>query len=134
MVSLLTKTLDHHPAVPIGSFPREEVATKVLGGRPFGICVVCRRGRKKNPRSVLTLGETAGGRFIGVKHLPHWGSQIGSLIQTATYIHRAYGGRCSLLGIPFSRYGLSQKSLHKMPVLMRDLLAKAAGASERAQP
>jgi hypothetical protein len=134
LVLLFTNTWNHHPSVPVNSFLNSPAAAKLLGGRPFGIYVVCRRSWEKNAEIVRRLGEAAGGRCLGVEHFPHWGGQIGSMIQTVTYIHRSDDGLRSLLGIPLPRYGLSQKSRDKLPVFTRELLAKAAGAQERARP
>lgn len=132
LVLLFTNTWNHHPSVPVNSFLQSEAARTVLGGRPFGVYVVCRRSWEKNVGIVRAAGEAAGGRFLGAEHFPHWGGQIGSMIQTVTYIHRSDGGLRSLLGIPLPRYGLSQKSRDKLPVFTRDLLAKAASPREQA--
>jgi hypothetical protein len=124
-VLIFTNTWNHHPSVPVNSFLQGEAA-KVLSGRPFGIAVVCRRSFEKNAGIVRALAERAGGIFIGADNFPHWGGQVGSMIQTVTYIHRRDGGLKSILGIPLPRYGLSKAAVDRVAPFVRGLLERAA--------
>ena len=124
LVLLFSNTWDKHPSVPVNSFLNSEAA-KVLDGRQFGVIAVCRKLFENNIAICRKLGEAAGGRFIGSDHVDHWGGQIGSMIQTITYIHRSDDGLKSILGIPLPRYGLSDTSIAKVPVITRTLLERA---------
>lgn len=126
LVLLFTSTWGDHPCVPIRSFLEGPDAARVLNGRPFGVFVVCRRLWEKNLAIVRQLGEKAGGRFIAGEAFMHPGSQIGSLIQTVTYLWRCDGGRKSFLGFRLPPYGLSPEAIGRVAPFTRSLLAAAA--------
>jgi hypothetical protein len=129
LVLLFSNTWNHHPSVPVHSFLQSEAAGTILSGRPFAVYAVCRRLWEKNVELVRASGERAGGRFIGSEHFGHWGGQIGSMIQTVTYLHRSDTGTKHFLGIPIPSYGLSRESTDKVPRFTRAMLAKIAGDS-----
>ena len=129
LVLLFSNTWNQHPSVPVHSFLQSGTARMVLSGRPFAVYVVCRRLWRKNAELVRESGERAGGRFIGSEHFGHWGGQIGSLIQTVTYLHRSDTGMKHFLGIPVPGYGLSQESTDKVPRFTRAMLATIADAT-----
>jgi hypothetical protein len=126
LVLLFTNTWGMHPSVPIRSFLDSPEAKRVLAGKPFGVYVICRRLWEKNLALVREKAEAAGGRYIGGEGFVHPGSNVGSLIQTVTYIHRAGSGLRHLLGFPLPPYGLSDESLAKVPVFTRSLLSGAS--------
>ncbi len=124
-VIVFSNTWGGSPAVPIRSFLDSEVAPRLLAGTAFGVIVVCRRLWRKNAAIVRELGEAAGGRFVASAALTHWGGQLGSLIQTVTYLLRADGGRKRALGIPLPRYGLSDISMETVPLVVKRMLGGA---------
>jgi hypothetical protein len=123
-VLLFTNTWGDHPSVPVRSFLEGPDARKVLDGRPFGVFVVCRRLWEKNLAMVRAMGEAAGGRFVDGEAFMHPGGQIGSLIQTVTYLFRSDAGRKRFLGFPLPPYGLSAEALARVPVFTHSLLAQ----------
>lgn len=123
-VLLFTNTWGDNPSVPVRSFLASPDAHKVLAERPFGVFVVCRRLWKKNLATVRTMGEAAGGHFVDGEAFTHSGGQIGSLIQTVTYLFRGDGGRRRFLGFPLPPYGLSNNALARVPLFTRELLAR----------
>lgn len=124
-VLLLSNTWGDHPSVPIRSFLQSSEATAVLAGTPFGVYIVCRRLWKKNLAIVRRLGETAGGRYVGGEPFMHPGGQIGSLIQTVSYLFRADDGLERFLGLPLPRYGLSDGALVRLPLFTKQVLRDA---------
>jgi flavodoxin len=125
-VMIVSSTWSDHPSVPIRSFLEGPEGRGVMAGKPFGVFVVCRRLWIKNLAITRQLGEAAGGRFVDGQPLMHPGSQIGSLIQTVTYLRRVDGGRKRFLGIRLPEYGLTTATLETVPAFMRSLLARAA--------
>jgi len=126
LVLLFTNTWNKHPSVPVNSFLKGPAARSVLSGRPFAVYAICRRLYEQNLAIVTEDGERAGGRCIGRRGFVHWGGQIGSLIQTMTYIHRSDTGRTSFLGIPLPAYGLSDSAMEGVQAFTKEVLAKAA--------
>lgn len=124
-VLLFSNTWGDHPSVPMRSFLESAEAKAVLSDTPFGAYIVCRRLWEKNLRIVQQLGEAAGGRFIGGEPFMHPGGQIGSLIQTITYLYRTDGGRKRFAGFPLPRYGLSDQAVARVAPFTRELLAQA---------
>ncbi|QQV77661.1 flavodoxin family protein [Sphingomonas aliaeris] len=124
LVFLFSNTWGGMPAVPVRSFMESDAAA-ILDGRAFGVIAVCRRLWEKNTAEVRRLGEARGGRFVGQDGLIHFGSQIGSLIQTVTYLFRTDSGRRRLFGIPLPRYGLSDASLARVPAIVRTMIEAA---------
>lgn len=127
-VLLLSNTWGDHPSVPVRSFLESPAAKAVLSGTPFGAYIVCRRLWQKNLAIVRQLGEAAGGRFLGGEPFMHPGGQIGSLIQTITYLYRTDGGRRRFAGFPLPRYGLSDEAVARVAPFTRDLLARVSQA------
>lgn len=126
LVLLFSNTWGDNPSVPVRSFLQSPEAPALLGDTPFGVYVVCRRLWDKNLKQVREMGEAAGGRFIGGEPFMHPGGQIGSLIQTISYLHRSDTGLRHVLGLPLPRYGLSDEAKARVPAFTRDLLRKAA--------
>lgn len=124
-ILLFTNTWGDNPSVPVRSFLESAEARRLLADTPFGVYVVCRRLWKRNLSIVQQLGEAAGGRFLGGEPFMHPGSQIGSLIQTVTYLYRTDGGRKRFLGFPLPPYGLSDEAIARVPGFTRELLAEA---------
>ncbi|WP_313806919.1 hypothetical protein [Sphingobium sp.] len=121
-VLLLTNTWGDNPSVPIRSFLESPEAQAVLSDTPFGVYVVCRRLWEKNLAIVQKLAEAAGGRFLAGEAFMHPGGQLGSLIQTISYLHRSDGGLRHLLGLPLPRYGLSDAAITRIPEFTLELL------------
>ncbi len=125
LVLIFSNTWGDSPSVPVRSFLESGEAGRVLAGTPFGVFVICRRLFKKNLALTRGLGEAAGGRFLGGEAFMHPGGQIGSLIQTVTYINRAGAPLRRFLGFPLPAYGLSGEAMARVPAFTRELLAKA---------
>lgn len=125
-VLLFTNTWGDNPSVPVRSFLESPVARAVLSDTPFGVYVVCRRLWEKNLGLVRKLGEAAGGRFLAGEAFMHPGGQLGSLIQTISYLHRSDGGMRHFLGVPLPRYGLSDAAMARIAPFTRELLENAA--------
>ncbi|WP_327753803.1 hypothetical protein VVT58_18960 (plasmid) [Sphingobium sp. SJ10-10] len=125
-VLLFTNTWGDNPSVPVRSFLESPAAQALLSGTPFGVYVICRRLWEKNLAIVRSLGEAAGGRFLGGEAFMHPGGQIGSLIQTISYLHRSDDGLRRFLGLPLPRYGLSDAAIARLPDFTMELL-NAAG-------
>ncbi|MGK2908218.1 MAG: hypothetical protein ACSLE1_00195 [Sphingobium sp.] len=123
-VLLFSNTWGDHPSVPVRSFLESPEAGAVLSDTPFGAFIICRRLWEKNLGIVRKLGEAAGGRFLGGEAFMHPGGQIGSLIQTITYLYRTDGGRRRFAGFPLPRYGLSDEALGRIASFTRELLAR----------
>lgn len=130
-VLLFTNTWGGEPSVPVNSFLRSEAAKAVLGSKPFAVFVVCRRLWKKNRAKVRALGEAAGGQYIGGEAFMHSGSQIGSLMQTVSYLFRSDLGMRKILGIRLPPYGLSDAALARIPAATCEMLDKAAQSSSQ---
>jgi hypothetical protein len=128
-VLLFSNTWGDHPSVPMRSFLESDAARAVLSGTPFGAFIICRRLWQKNLAIVQRLGEAAGGHFLGGEPFMHPGGQIGSLIQTITYLYRTDGGRKRFAGFPLPRYGLSDEAVARVAPFTRALLARAQQAS-----
>lgn len=126
-VLLFTNTWGDNPAVPVRSFLEGPDARRVLGGRRFGVFVVCRRLWEKNLATVRQLGEAAGGQFVDGEPFLHPGGQVGSLIQTVTYLFRSDAGRRRFLGFRLPPYGLSAKALARVPAFTHSLLTRMTG-------
>ena len=124
-VLLFSNTWGDHPSVPVRSFLQSRQAKAVLDGTPFGVYIVCRRLWEKNLAIVRELGEAAGGRFVGGEPFMHPGGQLGSLIQTVSYLFRADDGLKSLFGLPLPRYGLSDAALARLPLFTKQVLKDA---------
>lgn len=125
-VLLFSNTWGGHPSVPVNAFLHSDAARRLMAGRPFAVYVVCRRLWQKNLAITRALGEAAGGRFIGSAAFTHPGSQIGSLLQTVTYLIGSAPPRRSLLGVPLPAYGLSDEALARVGDFTREMLAAAA--------
>lgn len=121
---LFSNTWGDHPSVPVRSFPESAAAKALLSGTPFGAYIVCRRLWRKNLDIVRQLGEGAGGRFLGGEPFMHPGGQIGSLIQTVTYLYRTDSGRKRFAGFPLPRYGLSDEAVARVAPFTQELLAR----------
>jgi len=124
-VLLFSNTWGDHPSVPVRSFLESPDAKALLAGTPVGVYVVCRRLWEKNLAIVRGLIENAGGRFVGGEPFMHPGGQVGSLIQTITYLYRTDSGRKRFMGFPLPRYGLSDEAIARVPGFTRELLAAA---------
>ncbi len=123
-VLLFTNTWGDNPSVPVRSFLEGAEAQALLADTPFAVYVVCRRLWEKNLSIVRALAEAAGGHFLGGEPFMHPGGQIGSLIQTVTYLYRNDGGRKRFLGFPLPRYGLSDDAVARLPAFTNEMLAK----------
>jgi hypothetical protein len=121
---LFSNTWGDHPSVPVRSFLESAAAKALLSGTPFGAYIVCRRLWRKNLNIVRQLGEAAGGRFLGGEPFMHTGGQIGSLIQTVTYLYRTDNGRKRFAGFPLPRYGLSDEAVARVAPFTQELLAR----------
>jgi hypothetical protein len=121
---LFSNTWGDHPSVPVRSFLESAAAKALLSGTPFGAYIVCRRLWRKNLDIVRQLGEAAGGRFLGGEPFMHPGGQIGSLIQTVTYLYRTDNGRKRFAGFPLPRYGLSDEAVARVAPFTQELLAR----------
>lgn len=124
-VLLFTNTWGDNPSVPVRSFLQSPQAKALLNDTPFGVYVVCRRLWRKNLALTRELAETAGGRYLDGEPFMHPGGQVGSLIQTISYLHRSDAGMKRLLGFPLPRYGLSKAAIDRLPGFTGALLAKA---------
>lgn len=124
---LFTNTWGDNPSVPMRSFLQSPAARALLTDTPFGVYVICRRLWQKNLGIVRALGEAAGGRYIGGEPFMHPGGEVGSLIQTISYLHRSDGGLRHILGLPLPRYGLSDAALARLPGFTAQLLADNDG-------
>lgn len=125
MVLLFSNTWGDHPSVPIRSLLESPEAKAVLKGTPFGVYIVCRRLWKKNLAIVRQLAEAAGGRFVGGEPFMHPGGQIGSLIQTVSFLFRSDNGLKHFLSLPLPRYGLSDQAMERLPLFTQQLLKDA---------
>lgn len=123
-ILLFSNTWGDHPSVPVNSFLQSDAGRRLLAGHPFAVYVVCRRLWKKNLAITRSLGEAAGGRFIGGEAFMHPGSQIGSLLQTVTYLIGSAAPRRSLLGVRLPAYGLSDEALTRVGDFTREVLAR----------
>lgn len=128
-ILLFTNTWGDNPSVPVRSFLESPAARPLLSGTPFGVYVICRRLWERNLALVRSLGEAAGGRFLGGEPFMHPGGQIGSLIQTISYLHRSDDGLRHLFGLPLPRYGLSDAAMNRLPGFTRELLNAAEKAA-----
>ena len=106
LVLVFTNTWQSSPSVPIRSFLESNEARRLFDGKPFAVLVICRRLWEKNLVTVRGLGEAAGGRFIAGQGFTHPGSQIGSLVQTVSFLMRGGAPWRHFLGIPLPHYGL----------------------------
>lgn len=125
-VLLFSNTWGDHPSVPVRSFLEGQDVKALLAATPVGIYIVCRRLWQKNLSIVRSRVEAAGGRVLGGEAFMHPGGQVGSLIQTITYLYRTDSGRKRFLGFPLPRYGLSDEAIARVPVYTREILAEAA--------
>lgn len=125
-VLLFSNTWGDHPSVPVRSFLESAAGKAVLSDTPFGAYIVCRRLWQKNLDIVRQLGEAAGGRFLGGAPFMHPGGQIGSLVQTVTYLYRTDSGRKRFAGFPLPRYGLSDEAVARVAPFTHELLARAS--------
>lgn len=125
-VLLFANTWGDNPSVPMRSFLESPAARTVLSDTPFGVYVICRRLWKKNLAIVRRLGEEAGGRFLDGEAFMHPGGQVGSLIQTVSYLHRSDGDLRHVFGLPLPRYGLSDAAMNRLAPFTKELL-EAAG-------
>lgn len=124
-VLLFSNTWGDHPSVPVRSFLGSPAARAVLEGTPFGVYIICRRLWQKNLALVRGMAEAAGGRFIGGEVFLHPGGQVGSLIQTISYLHRSDDGLRHFLGLPLPRYGLSDEAVARLPDFTKEALTRA---------
>ena len=131
LVVILSNTWQKNPSTPVRSFLESTDAARLLGGSPFAVIVVCRRLWENNLAIVRRLGEAAGGRFVDALAVVHNGGNVGSLVQTTTYMMRSGSGRRHLLGVPLPQYGLSPDSLEKIAPFTRSVLARADSHSPR---
>jgi protein-tyrosine phosphatase len=125
LVFVFSNTWQKSPATPIRSFLESADAARVLSGRPFAVIVVCRRLWQNNLSVVRRLAEAAGGRFVDALAVIHNGGNVGSLVQTTTYMMGSGSSRQRLLGIPLPAYGLSAESLDKVAPFARQVLERA---------
>lgn len=123
-VLLFSNTWGDHPSVPMRSFLESAQGKALLHDSDFGVYVICRRLWRKNLDIVRTLGEAAGGRFVDGEPFTHPGGQIGSLIQTISYLHRSDSGLRRLFGLPLPRYGLSDEAVARIPAFTSQLLSR----------
>lgn len=126
LVLIFSNTWGHHPAVPVRSFLESAEAKQVLGGRKFGVFIICRRSWEKNLALVRGLGEAAGGNYVGGEAFTHPGSNLLSLIQTVTYIMGRGDGMKNILGLPMPKFGLSDTAMARLAPFTRSLLAQAS--------
>lgn len=124
LVLLFTNTWGDNPSVPVRSFLESAEAQALLADTPFAVYVVCRRLWQKNLSIVRGLAEAAGGQYLGGEPFMHPGGQIGSLIQTVTYLYRTDDGRKRFLGFPLPRYGLSDEAVARVPAFTNEILSK----------
>ncbi|HUD94493.1 hypothetical protein [Sphingobium sp.] len=124
-VLLFSNTWGDHPSVPVRSFLESEEARALLADTPVGLYIVCRRLWEKNLGIARELVERAGGHVLGGEAFMHPGGQVGSLIQTITYLYRTDNGRTHFLGFPLPRYGLSDVAMARIPTYTAELLASA---------
>jgi hypothetical protein len=131
LIFIFSNTWQKNPSTPVRSFLESADAARALEGRPFAAIVVCRRLWENNLAIVRRLGEAAGGRYIDALAVIHNGGNVGSLIQTMTYMMGSGAGRRRLLGIPLPQYGLSPDSLDKVAPFARSVLTRADAHSSR---
>ena len=71
--------------MPLRSYLKSDAARTALGGKPFGIYVVCRRYWHWNQDEAKGLGIAAGGSFADATHFTYQGGQIRSLLALLSY-------------------------------------------------
>jgi protein-tyrosine phosphatase len=134
LVLVFSNTWQSCPSVPIRSFLAGAEARRLLAAKPFAVLVICRRLWKKNVAIVQALGEAAGGRFIAGEGFAHPGSQIGSLVQTVSYLMRGGAPWRHVLGVPLPDYGLSRPAISRIDDFVAAVLAKVPGNPPRVAP
>jgi hypothetical protein len=102
------------PARPVSSFLQTPAARHLLSGTPFGVFVVCRGFWRRNLARVRTLGQRAGGRYVGGAGFGF----DGHYIQT----NKAFFAYHTSAGASADGYGLSETTLASVRAFGRDLL------------
>ena len=71
--------------MPLRSYLKSDAARTALGGKPFGIYVVCRRYWHWNQDEAKGLAISQGGAFTDATHFTYKGGQIRSLLSLLSY-------------------------------------------------
>jgi flavodoxin len=71
--------------MPLRSYLKSDDAKKILGGKPFGAYVVCRRYWSVNLKEAKKLATAAGGTFVESTKFQYEGGQIRSLLSLLSY-------------------------------------------------
>ncbi|MDT5164788.1 MAG: hypothetical protein QOC88_1682, partial [Mycobacterium sp.] len=58
-------------SMPLRSFLKSDDAGKLLSGKPFAVCVVCRQFWRKNLEAVRELAGQQGGRYVDEIHFTY---------------------------------------------------------------
>jgi hypothetical protein len=124
LVCIFSNTWQSHPCVPIKSFLEGADARRLLAGKPFAVYIVCRRLWEKNLEIVRAMAEAAGGKFIDGKAFTHPGGQLGSLIQTTSFVMRKGAGWKRFFGLPLPKFGLSDEMIAAAGTFTREVLAR----------
>jgi hypothetical protein len=72
--------------MPLRSYLKSDEAKKVIGGKPFGAYVVCRRYWSVNLKEVKKLAAAQGGAFVDGTKFQYKGGQIRSLLSLISYL------------------------------------------------
>jgi flavodoxin len=73
--------------MPMRSYLNDDAATKVLDGTPFAVFTTSRRYFRDNIKTMRTLGEAAGGRYIDETHFVSDGNQVMSMWSWLAFMH-----------------------------------------------
>jgi hypothetical protein len=121
LVCLVSNTWQHHPCVPIWSLLARPDMQAALNDTAFAVYVVCRRSSKKNLDLVRNAAEQCGGRFVGGERFEHYGSNLGSLIRTVSYLMSSGERIARLFGVrlPLPPYGLSDVARRRVTQFTR---------------
>ena len=73
-------------SMPLRSFLKSDDAGKLLSGKPFAVCVVCRQFWRKNLEAVRELAGQQGGRYVDEIHFTYPGDPLRSMLSLTSYL------------------------------------------------
>lgn len=114
------------PSMPIRSFLKLVDGRKLLAGKPFAVCVVCRHYWRENFEEVCKLAEECGGRYIDEIHFSYPGDAIRSMLSLTSYLGSGKN-REKYLGLRIPATNIQPDQLDRMRKFAAGLASRLFG-------
>jgi flavodoxin len=110
-----------HPAMPITSFLRSDMARKLLNGKRFAAFAVCRQIWWNNLRLVKKMGRQNGGTFVDGAAFCFRGNQVQTALSFISYM-QFETNRDRYCGVRIYEFGVTPEGIDKAKQFARSLI------------